>query len=315
MRVIFLGTPDFAVPSLRRLCSSSELEVVGVVTQPDRPAGRGRRLTAPPVKQLALEAGIPVYQPGRIKDSPEALQWVSQHEPDIMIVVAFGQILPLAFFNLPSLGTLNVHASLLPRYRGAAPVIHAILNGETVSGVTIMKLDEGMDTGDILSQQEVAIPPDMTSGELEELLAERGADLLLKTIHPYAEGRITPQPQNHELATYAPRVSTEQARINWMRSAAEIHNQVRAFNPRPGAFTTLRGESVKIWRTSVSERGLQGDQPPGTIVELEPELLVCCGGSRKLLSINQLQVANRSRVSAREFINGMRLVSGERFLQ
>ncbi|HLV01837.1 MAG TPA: methionyl-tRNA formyltransferase [Acidobacteriota bacterium] len=315
MRVIFLGTPDFAVPSLCRLCSANEVEVVGVITQPDRPAGRGRQLTAPPVKKLALELGIPVYQPGRIKDNPEVLQWALQREPEIMIVVAFGQILPLAFFNLPPLGTLNVHASLLPKYRGAAPVIHAILNGETVSGVTIMKLDEGMDTGDILSQEEVAIPPDMTAGELEKLLAERGADLLLRTIHPYAEGRITPQPQDHELATYAPRVSTEQARINWMRPATEIHNQVRAFNPRPGAFTTLRGESVKIWRTTVSGRELEHDQPPGTIIELQPELLVCCGGSPQLLSIQELQVANRSSVSAREFINGMRLVVGERFLQ
>lgn len=313
MRIIFLGTPAFAVPSLHLLCDSSGLDVVGVITQPDRPAGRGRRLTAPPVKEVALEKGIPVCQPGRIKNNSEALQWVAQYEPDIMVVVAFGQILPLSFFSLPPLGTLNVHASLLPRYRGAAPVIHAILNGESVSGVTIMKLDEGMDTGDILAQADVGIPQDMTAGELEQLLADRGAELLLETIHPYAEGRITPQPQDHEKATYAPRISTDQARINWSRSVIEIHNQVRAFNPRPGAFTSLRDESVKIWRTSLSERKVEREEPPGTIVESEGDLLVCCGDSRDLLSIKELQLANRSKVSAREFVNGVRLNSGERF--
>jgi len=234
---------------------------------------------------------------------------------DYIILAGYMRLIGETLLHAYKNRILNIHPSLLPSFPGLDAIGQAIKAGVKVTGVTVHYVDEGMDTGDILSQEEVAIPPDMTAGELEKLLAERGADLLLRTIHPYAEGRITPQPQDHELATYAPRVSTEQARINWMRPATEIHNQVRAFNPRPGAFTTLRGESVKIWRTTVSGRELEHDQPPGTIIELQPELLVCCGGSPQLLSIQELQVANRSSVSAREFINGMRLVVGERFLQ
>ena len=315
MQVVFMGTPEFAVPSLEALLNlSQQCKVVGVMTQPDRPAGRGQRLTAPPVKLLADRHDVPVFQADRLRGNLEALEFLRSREPDLNVVVAFGQILTSEFFDYPSLGTLNVHASLLPKYRGAAPVIHALINGETLSGVTIMKIDEGMDTGDILSQLTVPVTEDMTAGELAPVLANSGADLLIETISGYARGEIQPQPQEHAQCTYAPRIKKEESRINWKQPAATVHNLVRALNPWPTASTEFREEKLRIWRTKKRGQGMSHSSSrsqPGQILTVERgEISVQCGDSSSLLLI-EIQLPNRRRVSAGDFINGVNLKAGE----
>jgi methionyl-tRNA formyltransferase len=232
--------------------------------------------------------------------------------PDVCVVVAFGQILPAGFFDIPPLGTLNVHASILPAYRGAAPVIHAVLHGEKESGVTIMKIDEGMDTGEILSFEKVPIPLDMTAGELESILAPLGAELLVRTLIGYASNDIKPVEQDNDRATYAPRIQKDMGRIDWERRSLDLHNQIRAFNPRPGAFATFRNMQVKIWRSRFIE-GPSGEHHPGAIVRLEEnEILVQCGGN-STLSLLEFQMPNRKKVSARDFINGNRVTDSDLF--
>ncbi|MEE8160287.1 MAG: methionyl-tRNA formyltransferase [Acidobacteriota bacterium] len=315
MRVVFLGTPEFAVPSLEALLNvPQQCKVVGVMTQPDRPAGRGQRLTAPPVKLLADRHDVPVFQADRLRGNLEALEFLRSREPDLNVVVAFGQILTSEFFDYPSLGTLNVHASLLPKYRGAAPVIHALINGETLSGVTIMKIDEGMDTGDILSQLTVPVTEDMPAGALAQVLASSGADLLIETIPGYAKGEIQLRPQEHAQSTYAPRIKKEESRINWKQPAATVHNLVRALNPWPTAFTEFRGEKLRIWRTKkrsqVMSRSSSRSQPGQLLTVEKGEIAVQCGDSTSLCLI-ELQLPNRRRVSAGDFVNGVRLKVGE----
>jgi methionyl-tRNA formyltransferase len=302
MRVVFLGTPEFAIPSLKALLTArDQFDLVGVVTQPDRPAGRGQKLNVPPVKQLAERHGVPVFQTHRLRENPEALEFLRSKEPEVNVVVAFGQILPLEFFDFPPLGSLNVHASLLPKYRGAAPVIHALLNGETQNGVTIMKIDEGMDTGDILSQVAVPVSEDMTAGELEPVLARKGAELLVQTIPGYEKGEIRPRSQDHTQVTYAPRIKKEDGRIDWNRTAESIHNLVRGLNPWPAAFATFRRERLKIWRTTKLEQAVAsvflGGQS-GMVVAVENKIIVECG-EQTFLSLLELQLPNRKRVSAR----------------
>jgi len=315
MRVVFLGTPEFAVPSLEALLNvPQQCKVVGVMTQPDRPAGRGQRLTAPPVKLLADSHDVPVFQADRLRGNQEALEFLRSRESDLNVVVAFGQILTSEFFDFPSLGTLNVHASLLPKYRGAAPVIHALINGEILSGVTIMRIDEGMDTGDILSQLTVPVTEDMTAGELAQGLASCGADLLIETIPGYAKGEIQPRPQDHAQSTYAPRMKKEESRINWKQPAATVHNLVRALNPWPTAFTEFRGEKLKIWRTRKRSQVMSHSSSrsqPGQILTVEKgEIVVQCGDSTSLRLI-ELQLPNRRRVAAGDFVNGVSLKVGE----
>lgn len=318
MRVVFLGTPGFAVPSLRALhsCTEPVCELVGVVTQPDRPAGRGQKLTPSPVKMLATEYGIPVFQPECLRSGDVAQKFVEQVNPHLMIVVAFGQILEPELFSYPPLGTLNVHASLLPKYRGAAPVVHALLNGEHETGVTIMKINEGMDTGAILSQSTVKVGSDTNAAELEKVLAHQGAELLIQTISGYATGAINPVFQNSEQVTYAPRIGKGDVRIDWSWDSLQIHNRVRALNPRPVATTNFRGKTVKIWRTSMVQekvKDLDGCHSPGVILSLDRQkLLVACGGGCCVL-IEELQMPNRRRISAGEFINGMTPEVGEAF--
>lgn len=314
MRVVFLGTPEFAVPSLEALLRN-QYEVAGVITQPDRPAGRGQELTASPVKRIAEEAGVPIFQPPRIRSNPEAIGFLKQKSPELILVVAFGQILPEEFFAYPPLGALNVHASLLPYYRGAAPVVHALIQGEKTTGVTIMKIDAGMDTGDILTQGKVPIGENTTAGELEEILANQGAELLVETIPGYARGEIKPQPQDHSRATLAPRIKKEDARIDWNRPARDTHNWIRAFNPWPVAFTTFRSQIVKIWRSELGSKGGPPARPhaPGEVVEVgTDEILVCCGGP-SVIALKELQLPNRKRLSARDFVNGTDLRVGEIF--
>ena len=314
MRVMFLGTPDFArrfLEALARNQSRLGLQLAGVVTQPDRRSGRGRKLSPPPVKVAARRLELPILQCARIRGNAEALEFLGQVRPDVMVVVAFGQILPREFFARPPFGSLNVHTSLLPRYRGAAPVVHAILNGEKETGVTIMKLDEGMDTGEVLAQARTPIGPDVTSGELERQLSREGVELLLETLPSYLSGHLRGRPQDHERATLAPLIRKEDARIDWTRPAGRIHDQIRAFNPRPGAFTGFRGGRLKVWRScnpQPSPSPLSGGQIRTTE---KGAILVGCGEGSSL-ELVELQLANRGRLKTRDFANGMKLRSGER---
>jgi len=314
MRVVFLGTPEFAVPTLRALLAAGpkKYDVRGVVTQPDRPAGRGLKLAPSPVKALAQEAGIPVFQPERIRRDPQIRDTLKDLDPEIMVVVAFGQILPADFFKYPRFGTLNIHASLLPKYRGAAPIAHAILNGEAETGTTIIRIDEGMDTGDILSQRVVEISQDSTTGELEEVLAIRGAELLTDTIPAYVSGALQPFPQQHDLASYAPPLKKEQATVAWMKAALALHNQIRAFNPWPVASSVLRGQTVKIWQTVVGPAPVDQGKP-GEILAIDRwGITVQCGESTSL-TLTQLQLAGRNRNPAADVANGLKLKVGEMF--
>jgi methionyl-tRNA formyltransferase len=310
MRIVFLGTPEFAVPSLDALLFA-QYDVRAVITQPDRPAGRGLRLTPPPVKVVAAKTGIRVLQPLRLKHDPQIQEMLRQVDPELIVVAAFGQILPASFFNYPRLGTLNVHGSLLPKYRGAAPIAHAILNGETETGTTIMKIDEGMDTGEIISQRSIPLDDKITTGELEVVLARQGAELLLETIPKYESGALVPYPQDERLASFAPRITKEQAPVDWEKPASLIHNQVRAFNPWPVASSALRGQVVKIWRSLVAPPSTSGGTP-GQIVSIDREgVTVRCGESTNVL-LTELQLAGRNRHRASDLANGLQLKTGER---
>ncbi len=314
MRVLFAGTPDFARTFLQALAQNQTrlgLELVGVVTQPDRRSGRGRKLSPPPVKVTARQLKLPIFQCARIRGNVEALEFLRQVRPGVMVVVAFGQILPREFFAWPPFGSLNVHTSLLPRYRGAAPVVHAILNGEKETGVTIMKLDEGMDTGDVVAQARTSIGPDVTSGELERQLSRQGVELLLETLPSYLSGRLQGRPQDHERATLAPLIRKEDARIDWTRSAGQVHDQIRAFNPRPGTFTCFRRERLKIWR-SRDPHPSASPVPSGQIRTTEQGAMLVGCGENSSLELLELQLANRGRLRAGDFINGMKLRTGER---
>lgn len=316
MKVLFLGSPEFAVPSLKALVENPKYAVVGVITQPDRKAGRGQRLSSPPVKEFATEAGIPVFQFQRIRGNKDVLALLERLQPELMVVVAFGQILPPEFFEFPLHGTLNVHSSLLPRYRGAAPVAHAILCGETESGVTIMRIDEGMDTGDILTQKTLPLPRDITTGEFEESLAQEGAILLSETIDGYVRGEIVPVPQGEEHVSFAPRINKKDAKVCWDRDALSVHNLIRAMNPWPVAFALFRDQRVKIWKSTVSTEppGIPLDVSDGTVVHVAKEqVIVRCSGP-SYLNLLTLQLPNRKQVSAGDFANGTQLTVGERLL-
>ncbi len=317
MRVLFLGTPDFAVPSLESLVASSGFQVEAVITQPDRPAGRGQRLTPPPVKISAQAHNIPVLQTERLRRDAHAYELLQSARPELMVVVAFGQILPRDFFGYPKWGTVNVHASLLPRYRGAAPIVHAILNGELETGTTIMLIDEGMDTGHTLSSRAVQIGENTTAGELEPILAKDGASLLLETLPSYIEGKITPEAQDHSKATYAPRLDKEAGRMDWTRPSHCLHNQIRALNPWPVAFSTLRGETVKIWgsgrRETIRPPGAAAAAVPGAILEITAEGIFVQSGDSTTLLLTELQMPGRNRMNGRDFANGLKIQAGELF--
>lgn len=313
MRLVFLGTPDFAVASLRALLDSS-YEVVAVFTQPDRPAGRGQRLQPPPVKQRALEAGIPVYQPERIR-SEENRGTIEHFSPDFLVVVAYGQILPGWLLRIPRIGPVNVHGSLLPRYRGAAPIAWAILNGDTVTGVTTMLMDEGMDTGPMLLRREVPIGSNVTAGELTLELAAVGAELLIATLDGLADKTIRPVPQNSTEATLAPRFGKELGEVDWQQEAGAIHNRIRALNPWPAAFTSFGGQKLQLLR-SVPVSGapaLEEIPAPGSYLgSTSSGMLVACGGGTRI-DLLEVQMESRRKISGREFAAGSRLKPGDGF--
>ncbi len=305
-RVIFMGTPEFAVPALRALLETEE--VVAVVTQPDRPRGRGRRLRPSPVKEVALSAGLPVLEPERLKD-PQFLSALKAFFPDLIVVAAYGKILPREVLELPRLGCWNIHASLLPAYRGADPIRWAILRGERRTGITIMQMDEGLDTGPILLQKETEIGEEETGGELYARLSVLGAEALLETLSLHKEGRLRPRPQPEEGASYAPPLKKEDARLDFSHSAGELSLRIRAFDPRPGAFTFLEGKVFKLFRPGVLSEN--PSDPPGTILEVrEGRLFVACG--QGVLSVSEVQLEGKRRIPVAEFLKGHRLLPGTR---
>lgn len=301
-----MGTPRTAVPSLARLLSDGH-DVVAVYTQPDRPAGRGNRLTPPPVKTFATDAGLPVRQPLKIR-TEDAIAEFRSFDADVAVVVAFGRILPKPFLEAFPRGAINVHFSLLPKYRGAAPVNWAIANGETVSGVTTMQMDEGLDTGDILLQREVAIGDDENAEELMARLAEIGAELLSKTLAGLDQ--TVPRRQEGSEATLAPIMKKDDGRIDWSRPAAEIANRVRAFQPFPTSFSGYDRRKLTIWKASAS--GERTPAAPGEILTATRELKIACGEGT-VLTVEELQIEGKRRMNVRDFLNGVRLNAGERF--
>ena len=304
MRLVFLGTPAFAVPTLERMVSAGH-EVLEVVTQPDRPRGRGQHPAAPPVKETALQLGLPVYQPERVR-RPEAVERLRALSPEAMVVVGYGQIIPQTVIDIPPLGILNVHASLLPKYRGAGPVQWAIVRGETRTGVTIMRIDAGLDTGDMLSKVETEIGPEENAMEVGRRLSAMGADLLVETLAALAAGKIVPEKQDDSQATHAPLLKKEDGLIDWSRPAAEIHNRIRGLQPWPGAYTNFRGQTLHIWKAKLA--GAVPDRPPGSILSVKP-LVVACGSLT--LEVLELQLEGRKRLAAAEFANGQRLQENE----
>jgi methionyl-tRNA formyltransferase len=308
MRLVFCGTPMFAVPSLERLHTAG-FEIQLVVTQPDRPQGRGMTLTAPPVKQSALKLGLPVIQPEKIKKNEEFRSQLEALRPDAIIVVGYGRIIPPWILDLPQYGNINVHASLLPKYRGAAPVQWAVAQGETVSGVTTMLLNEGLDTGDILLQKEMAIRPEDTAVTYAPRLAEMGADLIVETLRGLEDKSIAPVPQNHAEATLAPILKKEDGLVDFSRIATEIHNRLRGFQPWPGAYTQFRGKNLKF--INALPEDTLSNLEPGELRVGDEKLFIGCG-QRTVLQLLQVQPEGKRIMAAREFINGYRPAAGER---
>jgi methionyl-tRNA formyltransferase len=327
MKLIFMGTPEFAVPSLERLLADGH-EVAAVFTQPDKPAGRGKHLHAPPVKTLAIERGITVHQPAKIKTNEEVRAVFESVQPDACVVAAYGKILPEWLLKIPRLGCINVHASLLPYYRGAAPINWAIANGERETGITIMQMDVGMDTGPMFARRALTIGDDEIAPDLAARLARLGAGLLSETLPKIESGEITAEPQNNAEATYAPILKREDGQLDWRWTARDISNRVRAFQPWPGVYTMLRGARLHIWQareekadessaTEIKETNQNPDAaekrvPPGTILRIDKAgIVIACAGASRLL-IEEWQIEGKRRVAAREFANGIRLTIGDR---
>ncbi len=306
MRIVFMGTPQFAVPSLAELINS--FQVVGVFTQPDRPKGRGNKLTMSPVKEEALKHNIPVYQPERIKMEREYLDILADLKPDYIVVVAFGQILSKEVLDIPKYGCVNLHASLLPKYRGAAPINWCLIKGEEVSGNTTMLMDEGLDTGAMLLRDEVAITKDMTAGELHDELMLRGAKLLKDTLLEYAAGNIVPIAQNSEESCYASMLDKQIAQIDWNKSAKDIHNLIRGLNPWPIAYTNYRGERLKIYKSTVIEGSYRGE--PGKIHKVSENGLEVLTGEG-LLSVGEIQFPSGKILSVKDYLRGNKILEGE----
>src|SRR5712664_3494354 len=314
MRIVFCGTPSFAVPTLKHLLAQKDFEIVGVITQPDRPRGRGGEVSFSPVKEAALAANVAVHQPEKIR-APQVQELLQRLAPDCIVIIAYGQIIPAKLLPIPKLGWINLHASLLPKYRGAAPINWAIASGETRTGLTTMRIDAGMDTGEMLLEREIQIGPKETAPELAARMAETGAPLMSETLRGLAAGAIAPKLQNHAEASYAPMLKKEDGRIDWKRPAIEIYNRMRGFAPRPGAYTTFRGQGCHLWGEVVSNEGsasLPGAAPPGTLFFAKNEFLVCWADTT-VLRLRTVKLEGRKQVSAVEFANGARLKSGERF--
>lgn len=308
MRIVFMGTPDFAVGSLQALCESGKHEILAVVTQPDRPKGRGNKLLQTPVKEYALEQGLTVYQPQKVK-TPEFVELLHELQPELIVVAAFGQFLSKEILELPKYGCINVHASLLPKYRGAAPIQYAIIKGEKESGVTIMQMDIGMDTGAMLDKVVVPIAENNTMGELHDALREQGAALLLQVIDKIAAGTAVAEPQDNEQATYATLLDRSMEHIDWSKTAQEVHNLIRGFNPAPSTFTKLpNGKSLKIWGSKITDKS--STAAAGTVIETgKHSFFVACGEG--VLEITEVQPESKKRMPAQVFLNGRGVQEGD----
>lgn len=308
MRIVFMGTPDFAVGSLQALCESGKHEILAVVTQPDRPKGRGNKLLQTPVKEYALAQGLTVYQPQKVK-TPEFVELLHELQPELIVVAAFGQFLSKEILELPKYGCINVHASLLPKYRGAAPIQYAIIKGEKESGVTIMQMDIGMDTGAMLDKVVVPIEENTTMGELHDALREQGAALLLEVIDKIAAGTAVAEPQDNEQATYATLLDRSMEHIDWSKTAQEVHNLIRGFNPAPSTFTKLpNGKGLKIWGSKMTDKNSAA--AAGTVIETgKHSFFVACGEG--VLEITEVQPESKKRMPAQVFLNGRGVQEGD----
>ncbi len=306
MRVIFMGTPDFSVGTLEALIETGH-DVVLAVTQPDKPKGRGKAMQFPPVKEAALAHDIPVYQPLKVRE-PECVEYLRQYNPDIIIVVAFGQILPKEILEMPKYGCVNVHASLLPKYRGAAPIQWAVINGETVTGVTTMRMDEGLDTGDMIMKTEIALDAKETGGSLFDKLAVEGAKLCVETVAAIEAGTASYTPQDHEKATLTRIIKKQLGNIDWTKSAKEIECLIRGLNPWPSAYTKLSQKTLKIWDADIIDADT--DATPGTITAVaKKELLVQTGKGQ--LSLREVQLEGKKRMEIDAFLRGCQVTVGE----
>jgi methionyl-tRNA formyltransferase len=316
MRIVFCGTPQFAVPSLKFLLTQNDFEIVSVYTQPDRPRGRGQEISFSPVKEVAVTAGLDLQQPAKVR-APEVEEHLRKVAPDAIVIIAYGQIIPARLLPIPRLGWINLHASLLPKYRGAAPIQWAIANGERVTGSTTMRIDAGMDTGEMLLQEELRIGAEETSPELAGRLAEMGAPLMARTLRGLASGELVGRAQNHAAASLAPMLKREDGRIEWSRTAAEIYNRMRGFAPWPGAYTEFRGLMCHLRGKPSNEgkpvAGATVGEPGTILVEKDLVRVVCGEGSA--LEITNVKLEGRKEISAGEFVRGAQVVKGERFGQ
>ena len=311
LRIVFCGTPEFAVPSLRRLAEIPEVSIAAAITQPDRPRGRGNLVTSSPVKEAALELGLHVYQPESIK-SESSQEFLKSVAPDAVVIIAYGQIVPGRLLTIPRLGWINVHGSLLPHYRGAAPVHWAIANGETVTGLTTMQIDKGMDTGPALLRREMSIGADETAPELSTRMSVAGAELVTETLLKFERGEISPIPQETQGVSYAPILKKEDGRIDWTQPAQQIYNRMRGFTPWPGSYSTFRGQTCHLWGRPETHDEQTVPNFPGEIAASAKEIGVSCAAGTRL-RVEFVQVEGRKRIAAREFANGARLSAGERF--
>ena len=299
-KIVFMGTPDFSVPVLRQIIHDGH-EVIGVVTQPDRPVGRKKVLTPPPVKVEALKNGIPVFQPEKIRQEEELAKILSL-QPDLIVTAAFGQILPKKLLDAPKLGCINVHASLLPELRGGAPIHYAIMQGKKKTGVTIMYMVEKLDAGDMLTSVELPITEDDNVGTLHEKLSAAGSNLLSETLPLLLAGRLTPKPQNEAEATFASNIKREQEKIIWEKTGEEIYNHVRGLNPWPVAFTTMEGQVIKIWRTEKTSDLKR--QEPGTIIKIDSDGFTVSTGNETAIKIIELQPSGKTKMPCEQFLRG-----------
>lgn len=305
MKIVYMGTPDFAVEPLKALIENG-YEVVGVFTQPDKPVGRKAILTPPPVKVVAQEAGIPVYQPTTIKNG-EGVKILEELKPDIAVVVAYGKILPADFLHYPQYGCINIHGSILPKYRGAAPIQRCVLDGEEYAGVTSMQMDEGLDTGDMLLCEKTKIGENETSGELFDRLAPMGAGLLIKTLEAFKAGEIKPEKQDDAQSTYASMLDKTMSPVDWSKSARDIHNQIRGLDPWPVAQTVLEGKNLKLFKSEI--RAVSSNGKPGEAVVLKDGLAVFCGDGNTIF-INEVQYEGKKRMKAADFFRGHKIPEG-----
>jgi methionyl-tRNA formyltransferase len=312
LRIVFCGTPAFALPTLNHLLAQPDFQVEAAVTQPDRPRGRRHEVSNSPVKDAALDAGIAVYQPEKIK-SESAQNFFKRVAPDAVVIIAYGQIISQALLDIPRLGWINLHGSLLPKYRGAAPINWALVNGETRTGVTTMQVNAGLDTGPILLKYETEIAPDETAPQLAARLAEAGAPLIAETLRKLDRGEVTPAPQDDSRASLAPLLKREDGRIDWSQPAQTIYNRIRGLQPWPGAFTAFRGKNCHIWgKPSPDAIHARPPAPRGAIIASDGKLTVACGGNTAL-RVEFVQLEGRKRVTAREFASGARIAPSDHF--